>query len=116
MVLDLECEPEDAPRRDWHGLRHCVIWTFKEGTSADDERAVIDGLYAARVVKPTRSLAVGHCLGLSARTFGRTHMQVTTYDDVAGLEEFRADTVLHAPSGTRLQAHAAATTVIDVVD
>jgi hypothetical protein len=67
-------------------------------------------------VAPTRSLAVGKSLGLSQRAFGRTHLQVTTYDDFAGLEEFRADTVLHAPSGKRLQAHAAATTVVDVLD
>jgi hypothetical protein len=116
MVLDLECRTEDAPRRNWRGLRHVVTWTFKEGTTADEEGAVVAGLYSARVVKPTRSLAVGRSLGLSQRSFGRTHLQVTTYDDDAGLEEFRADTALHAPSGKRLQAHAAATTVIDVVD
>jgi len=116
MVLDLECGTEDAPPRSWRGLRHLVIWCFKEGTTEEDERAVVEGLYSARVVKPTRSLAVGRNLGLSQRTFDRTHLQVTTYDDYAGLEEFRADTVLHAPSGKRLQAHAAATTVIDIVD
>lgn len=116
MVLDLECKPEDAPRRSWRGLRHCVIWHFKEGTTAEDERAVVDGLYAARVVPPTRSLAVGRSLGLSARSFGHTHLQVTTYDDFAGLEQFRADTTLHAPSGKRMQAHAATVTALDVVD
>ncbi len=116
MVLDLDCLAEDSPPRNWHGLRHVVIWFFKEGTTPEEQRAVVEGLYAARVVKPTRSLAVGASLGLSQRSFGRTHLQVTTYDDYAGLEEFRADTALHAPSGKRLQAHAAATTVIDVVD
>jgi len=116
MVLDLECKPEDAPRERWHGLRHCVIWHFKEGTTAEEERAVVDGLYAARVVAPTRSLAVGRSLGLSTRSFGHTHFQLTTYDDFAGLEVFRADTALHAPSGLRLQKHSAGTTVLDVVD
>jgi hypothetical protein len=116
MVLDLECKTEDAPQRGRRGLRHCVIWSFKEGTSPDEEREVVEGLYAARVVKPTHSLAVGKCLGLSQRTNGKTHMQVTTYDDFAGLEEFRADTALHAPSGLRLQKYTAGTTVIDVVD
>ena len=116
MVLDLECKPEDAPRGGWRGLRHCVIWSFKDGTTADAEREVVDGLYAARVVKPTLSLAVGRCLGLSQRTFGKTHMQVTTYDDFAGLEAFRSDTVLHVPSGLRLQKYTAGTTVIDVLD
>ena len=77
---------------------------------------MVDSLYAARVVKPTLSLAVGRCLGLSSRTSGKTHLQVTTYEDYAGLEEFRADSVLHAPSGLRLQKYTAGTTVIDVVD
>ena len=116
MVLDLECKPEDAPREKWHGLRHLVIWSLKDGTTPEEEREVVDGLYAARVVRPTLSLAVGRCLGLSKRTDGKTHMQVTTYDDYAGLEEFRADTVLHAPSGLRLQKYTAGTTVIDIVD
>jgi hypothetical protein len=116
MVLDLECRPEDAPRDHWRGLRHLVIWSLKEGTTPDEEREVVDGLYAARVVKPTLSLAVGRCLGLSSRTWAKTHMQVTTYDGYAGLEEFRADTVLHAPSGLRLQKYTAGTTVIDIVD
>ena len=116
MVLDLECGPEDAPPARWRGLRHCVIWSFKEGTTDAEEREVVDGLYAARVVRPTLSLAVGRCLGLSSRTSGKTHMQVTTYDDYAGLEEFRSDTALHAPSGLRLQKYTAGTTVIDVVD
>jgi len=116
MVLDLECKPEDAPRARWHGLRHLVIWSFKEGTTPEEEREVVDGLYAARVVKPTLSLAVGRNLGLSKRNWGKTHMQVTTYDDYAGLEEFRSDTALHAPSGLRLQKHTAGTTVIDIVD
>ena len=116
MVLDLECRPEDAPRERWHGLRHVVIWSFTQSTTAEEEREVVEGLYAARVVRPTLSLAVGRSLGLSARTFGRTHLQVTTYDDYAGLEEFRADTVLHAPSGLRLQKYSAGTTVVDVVD
>ena len=116
MTLDLECKPEDAPREGQRGLRHCVIWSLKEGTTADEEREVIDGLYAARVVQPTHSLAVGRCLGWSTRTFGKTHMQVTTYDDFAGLEVFRADTALHAPSGLRLQKYSAGTTVVDVLD
>ena len=115
LVLDLECEPEDAPPTKWRG-RHCVIWSFKEGTTADEEREVVDGLYTARGVKPTRSLAVSRNLGWSQRNTGKTHMQVTTYDDFAGLEVFRADTALHAPSGLRLQKHSAGTTVIDVVD
>jgi hypothetical protein len=116
MVLDLECKPEDAPRPGWRGLRHLVIWSFKDGTTPEEEREVVNGLYAARVVKPTLSLAVGRNLGLSKRNWGKTHMQVTTYDDYAGLEEFRADTVLHAPSGLRLQKYTAGTTVIDIVD
>jgi hypothetical protein len=116
MVLDLECKPEDAPRERWHGLRHFVIWSFKEGTTPDEEREVVDGLYAARVVKPTLSLAVGRNLGLSKRNWGKTHFQLTTYDDYAGLEVFRSDTALHAPSGLRLQKYSAGTTVIDVVD
>ena len=116
MVLDLECKPEDAPPQGWRGLRHCVIWSLKEGTTADEEREVVDGLYAARVVKPTRSLAVGRCLGISTRTAGKTHLQITTYDDYAGLEVFRSDTALHAPSGLRLQKYTAGTTVIDIVD
>jgi hypothetical protein len=116
LVLDLECTPEDAPREKWHGLRHVVAWSMKEGTSDDERTAVVSGLARQREVKPARSFAVGQNLGLSARSLGHTHLHVSTFDDFDGLEEFRSDTVIHAPAGLRMQASAANITVIDVVD
>jgi hypothetical protein len=116
LVLDLECKPEDAPRAGARGLRHIVAWHFKEGTTQQEERAVIDGLYGQRVVKPARSFAVGANLGLSGRSLGHTHLHVSSFDDFDGLEEFRSDTAIHAPAGKRLQAHAANVTALDVTD
>ena len=116
LVLDLECTPDDAPRERSRGLRHVVAWAMKEGTPDAERTAVVNGLARQREVKPARSFAVGPNLGLSARSLGHTHLHVSTFDDFDGLEEFRSDTVIHAPAGLRMQASAAHITVIDVVD
>lgn len=116
LVLDLECPPADAPRVGARGLRHVVAWSFKDGTSDDERRAVVEALYKQRELRPARSFAVGANLGLSARSLGRTHLYVSTFDDFAGLAELRADTAIHAPAGARMQASSAGATVIDVID
>jgi hypothetical protein len=77
---------------------------------------VIAGLARQREVEPARSFAVGPNLALSARSLGHTHLHVSTFDDFDGLEEFRSDTVIHAPAGLRMQASAAHITVIDIID
>jgi hypothetical protein len=116
LVLDLECTTDDAPREKWRGLRHVVAWSMKEGTSDDERDAVVAGLARQREVKPARSFAVGPNLALSTRALGHTHLHVSTFDDFDGLEEFRSDTVIHAPAGLRMQASAAQITVIDIID
>ena len=116
LVLDLECSPSDAPRAGVRGLRHVVAWSFKEGTPDDEKRAVVSGLQRQREVKPAHSFAAGANLGLSARSLGHTHLHVSTFDDFEGLEEFRSDTVIHAPAGKRMQASAAQITALDVMD
>lgn len=116
LVLDLECSASDAPRAGLRGLRHVVAWSFKDGTTEDEKRVVVDGLARQRDVKPARSFAVGPNLGLSARSLGHTHLHVSTFDDFDGLEEFRSDTVIHAPAGRRMQASAAHVTALDVTD
>ena len=116
LVLDLECGAGDAPRTGLRGLRHVVAWSFKDGTSEQEKRAVVDGLQRQREVKPARSFAAGANLGLSARSLGHTHLHVSTFDDFDGLEEFRSDTVIHAPAGKRMQASAGHITALDVTD
>lgn len=116
LVLDLECAEDDAPRPGGRGLRHVVAWSFKEGTGDEEKRAVVAGLQRQREVRPARSFAAGANLGLSARSLGHTHLHVSTFDDLGGLEEFRSDTVIHAPAGLRMQASAAHITVLDVID
>jgi len=116
LVLDLECAPDDGPRERWRGLRHVVAWSFKDGTPDDERDAVVSGLARQREVKPARSFAVGPNLALSTRALGHTHLHVSTFDDLAGLEEFRSDTVIHAPAGRRMQASAANISVVDIVD
>jgi len=116
LVLDLECSPSDAPRAGVRGLRHVVAWSFKEGTPDDEKRAVVSGLQRQREVRPAHSFAAGANLGLSARSLGHTHLHVSTFDDFEGLEEFRSDTVIHAPAGKRMQASAAQITALDVMD
>jgi len=116
LVLDLECAPADAPRAGARGLRHVVAWSFKDGTSDDEERAVIEGLNRQRAIKAARSFTAGANLGLSARSLGRTHLHVSTFDDFAGLSEFRSDTVIHPEAGGRLAASSAGATVLDVID
>jgi hypothetical protein len=116
LVLDLECAPDDAPPERWSGLRHVVAWSFKEGTPEEERDAVVAGLARQREVKPARSFAVGPNLALSSRALRYTHLHVSTFDDLAGLEEFRSDTAIHALAGKRMQASAAQITVIDVAD
>jgi hypothetical protein len=116
LVLDLECAEDDAPRAGMRGLRHVVAWSFKDGTAEAEKKAVVDGLAGQRAVKPARSFAAGANLGLSARSLGHTHLHVSTFDDFDGLEEFRSDTVIHAPAGLRMQASAAHITALDVID
>ena len=116
LVLDLECKSGDAPRARARGLRHVVAWSFKEGTTEDEKRAVVDGLQRQREVRPARSFAAGANLGLSPRSLGHTHLHVSTFDDFDGLEEFRSDTVIHAPAGKRMQASAEHITALDVMD
>jgi hypothetical protein len=116
LVLDLECATEDAPRAGGRGLRHVVAWSFKDGTDDGEKHTVVLGLQGQRAVKPSRSFAAGPNLGLSARSLGHTHLHVSTFDDFDGLEEFRSDTVIHAPAGKRMQASAANVTALDVVD
>ena len=116
LVLDLECSASDAPRSGLRGLRHVVAWSFKDGTTEDEKRAVVDGLQRQRDVRPARYFAAGANLGLSARSLGHTHLHVSTFDDFDGLEEFRSDTVIHAPAGKRMQASAAQITALDVID
>jgi hypothetical protein len=76
----------------------------------------VQGLQRQRAVKPARSFAAGPNLGLSARSLGHTHLHVSTFDDFDGLEEFRSDTVIHAPAGKRMQASSANVTALDVID
>ena len=116
LVLDLECSASDAPRAGLLGLRHVVAWSFKDGTTDAEKTTVVDGLARQRDVKPARSFAAGANLGLSARSLGHTHLHVSTFDDFDGLEEFRSDTVIHAPAGKRMQASAAQITALDVMD
>ncbi len=116
LVLDLECGSDDAPRARARGLRHVVAWSFRDGTAEDEKRAVVDGLQRQREVRPARSFAAGANLGLSARSLGHTHLHVSTFDDFDGLEEFRSDTVIHAPAGKRMQASAGQITALDVMD
>lgn len=107
LVLDLEAQPNEAPAPGKRSLRHIVAWRFAEGTTPVEESAVIEGLRGTGVVKPTRSMAAGANVGSSAYALGFTHLYVGTWDDVAGLEEFREDTVHHLPAGTRLRQHVA---------
>ena len=116
LVLDLECSSGDAPRTGLRGLRHVVAWSFKDGTDDTEKKAVVGGLAGQRAVKPARSFAAGVNLGLSARSLGHTHLHVSTFDDFDGLEEFRSDTVIHAPAGKRMQASAAHITALDETD
>lgn len=116
LVLDLECSTSDAPRAGVRGLRHVVAWSFREGTTDDEKRAVVEGLQRQREVKPALSFAAGANLGLSARSLGHTHLHVSTFNDFDGLEEFRSDTVIHAPAGKRMQASADQITALDVTD
>jgi hypothetical protein len=116
LVLDLECSASDAPRAGVRGLRHVVAWSFKDGTTEEEKRAVVEGLQRQRGVRPAHSFAAGANLGLSARSLGHTHLHVSTFDDFAGLEEFRSDTVIHAPAGKRMQASAGQITALDVTD
>ena len=116
LVLDLECGADDAPPAGMRGLRHVVAWSFKDGTADAEKNAVVEGLARQRAVKPARSFAAGPNLGLSARSLGHTHLHVSTFDDFDGLEEFRSDTVIHAPAGLRMQASAAQITALDVID
>ena len=116
LVLDLECSASDAPRDGARGLRHVVAWSFKDGTTDAEKKAVVDGLARQRDVKPARSFAAGANLGLSARSLRHTHLHVSTFDNFDGLEEFRSDTVIHAPAGKRMQASAAHITALDVMD
>jgi len=116
LVLDLECSASDAPRAGLSGLRHVVAWSFKDGTAEDEKRAVVGGLQRQRDVKPAHSFAAGANIGLSARSLGHTHLHVSTFDDFDGLEEFRSDTVIHAPAGKRMQASAEQITALDVTD
>ena len=116
LVLDLECAAADAPQPGLSGLRHVVAWSFRDGTDAAEVQAVVDGLRRQRAVRPARSFAAGPNLGLSARALGHTHLHVSTFDDLAGLEEFRSDTIIHAPAGRRMQASAARITALDVMD
>ncbi len=116
LVLDLDCQTEDAPRIGSRGLRHVVAWSFTDATSEAEKTAVVEGLRRQRAVKPARSFAAGANLGLSARSLGHTHLHVSTFDDFAGLEEFRSDTAIHAPAGKRMQASAAHVTALDVID
>jgi Stress responsive A/B Barrel Domain len=116
LVLDLECSASDAPRAGVRGLRHVVAWSFREGTTEEEKRAVVEGLQRQREVRPAHSFAAGANLGLSARALGHTHLHVSTFDDFDGLEEFRSDTVIHAPAGKRMQASADQITALDVVD
>lgn len=114
LVLDLDGAQQDAVPTPFAGLRHVVAWAFRDGTSDADRQATLDGLNGTRVVRPTRSLAAGPNVGLSARSLGHTHLQLSTYDDRDGLEEFRRDEALHAPAGKRLRQHAAFVTALDV--
>jgi hypothetical protein len=116
LVLDLECSASDAPRAGLRGLRHVVAWSFKDGTPEDEKSAVVNGLQRQREVKPAHSFAAGANIGLSARSLGHTHLHVSTFDDFDGLEEFRSDTVIHAPAGKRMQASADQITALDVMD
>jgi hypothetical protein len=116
LALDLECRSGDAPRAGLRGLRHVVAWSFKDGTADAEKTTVVDGLARQREVKPARSFAAGPNLGLSARSLGHTHLHVSTFDDFDGLEQFRSDTVIHAPAGKRMQASAAHITALDVMD
>jgi hypothetical protein len=116
LVLDLECATEDAPRAGLRGLRHVVAWSFKDDTADAEKKTVVNGLARQRDVKPARSFAAGPNLGLSARSLGHTHLHVSTFDDFDGLEEFRSDTVIHAPAGKRMQTSAALITALDVID
>ena len=116
LVLDLECSSGDAPRAGVRGLRHVVAWSFRDGTTEDEKRAVVSGLQRQREVRPARSFAAGANLGLSARALGHTHLHVSTFDDFDGLEAFRSDTVIHAPAGKRMQASAAPISALDVTD
>lgn len=116
LVLDLECSPSDAPRAGVRGLRHVVAWSFRDGTAEDEKRAVVEGLQRQREVRPAHSFAAGANLAVSARSLGHTHLHVSTFDDFEGLEEFRSDTVIHAPAGKRMQASAAHITALDVTD
>ena len=116
LVLDLECSASDAPRAGLRGLRHVVAWSFKDGAADAEKTTVVEGLARQRDVQPARSFAVGPNLGLSARSLGHTHLHVSTFDDFDGLEEFRSDTIIHAPAGKRMQASAAHITALDLTD